>query len=126
MLTRLPCEALLTQSHPEVFMETFLLDQISVFLRGLVLGIVVAAPVGPVGLMTIKRTLSNGVPAGAATGLGAGFADAIFGAIAAFGVTAALGLLTGWEAEIRILGGLILLGHGIHSLRKKIHITKKG
>lgn len=104
----------------------FILDQVSVFLRGLVLGIVVAAPVGPVGLLCIKRTLQNGLLAGVVTGIGAATADAIFGAVAAFGVTAALGLLTGLEAEIRLIGGAILLIHSIVALTKKVTIKREG
>src|ERR1043166_548869 len=103
----------------------FLLDGISVFVRGLVLGVVIPAPVGPVGLLCMKRTLQNGMLAGISTGFGAAFADAFYGAIAAFGVTAALGLLTGMEKEIRFFGGIFLLGVATFMLLKKIKITRK-
>jgi threonine/homoserine/homoserine lactone efflux protein len=100
------------------------LDEISVFVRGLVLGIVIAAPVGPVGLLCMKRTLQNGMLTGFSTGFGAAFADAFYGAIAAFGVTAALSALTGMEKEIRFFGGLFLLALAITMLMKKIEITR--
>lgn len=100
-------------------------EEVSVFLRGLVLGVVIAAPVGPVGLLCIRRTLQRGLFAGLATGLGAGFADAFFAALAAFGVTAAVETLTGYEKEIRIFGGLFLLIMAVHGLFKKIVIVRE-
>lgn len=104
----------------------FFLDEISTFLRGVMLGVVVAAPVGPVGLLCIKRTLQKGPMAGVATGGGAAAADGIFGAVAAFGVTAALGLLAGLEVEIRLIGGLILLIHAIVILVKPAKVDRAG
>ncbi len=102
----------------------FLFDEISVFLRGLVLGVVIAAPVGPVGILCIRRTLEKGIFAGLATGLGAAFADTIFAAIAAFGVTAALSLLTGMEKEIRFFGGFFLMVMAIRMFFKKIEMVR--
>jgi threonine/homoserine/homoserine lactone efflux protein len=104
----------------------FFLDELSTFARGLMLGVVVAAPVGPVGLLCIKRTLQKGPMAGIATGGGAAVADGLFGAVAAFGVTAALGLLTGLEAEIRMIGGAILLIHAIVILIKPAVVNRLG
>lgn len=102
-------------------MELFnLFDEISVFLRGLVLGVVIAAPVGPVGVLCIRRTLEKGLFAGFATGFGAALADAVFAAIAAFGVTAALSLLTGFEKEIRLFGGCFLFMMALRMFFKKI------
>lgn len=107
--------------------EPFLFfDEISVFLRGLVLGVVIAAPVGPVGLLCMKRTLQKGLLTGFATGFGAAFADAFFGAIAAFGVTAAVAWLTGYEKEIRLFGGLLILFMAVHGLMRTITITRNG
>ncbi len=102
----------------------FLFDEVSVFLRGLVLGVVIAAPVGPVGILCIRRTLEKGIFAGLATGFGAAFADAIFAAIAAFGVTAALSLLTGMEKEIRFFGGLFLMVMAIRMFFQKIEMER--
>lgn len=102
----------------------FLFDEISVFFRGLVLGVVIAAPVGPVGILCIRRTLERGIFAGVATGLGAAVADAIFAGIAAFGVTAALSLLTGLEKEIRLFGGLFLMIMAIRMFLKKIEMDR--
>lgn len=93
-------------------------------MRGFVLGVLVAAPVGPVGLLCIKRTLSGGILSGTATGIGAAVADTFFGAIAAFGVTAALQWFTNVEKEIRIFGGAFLVIMAIFTMMKHIHIEK--
>src|SRR5919205_3153025 len=66
---------------------------LGVFVRGLVVGLAVAAPVGPIGVLCIRRTLADGRLAGLATGLGAATVDAFYGGIAGFGVTVVSGLL---------------------------------
>src|SRR3990172_9156999 len=60
---------------------------LSVFLRGLILGFSIAAPVGPIGVLCIRRTLADGRVVGFISGLGAATADAMYGCIAAFGLT---------------------------------------
>ncbi|MBT8368696.1 MAG: LysE family transporter, partial [Deltaproteobacteria bacterium] len=59
----------------------------SLFIKGLIIGFSIAAPVGPIGVLCIQRTLSGGNVQGLVTGLGAATADAIYGCIAAFGLT---------------------------------------
>ena len=56
-------------------------------LKGLAIGFSIAAPVGPIGVLCIRRSLSEGRQVGLATGLGAATADAIYGCVAAFGLT---------------------------------------
>lgn len=85
------------------------MDQLVVLLQGLLLGIGIAAPVGPIGLLCIRRTLEHGPLMGFATGMGAAVADTFFGAIAAFGVSAAIGFLRGNETVIQIVGGVVIL-----------------
>jgi threonine/homoserine/homoserine lactone efflux protein len=63
------------------------------FLKGLAIGLSIAAPVGPIGVLCIRRSLAEGPKIGFATGLGAATADAIYGAIAGFGLTAISGFL---------------------------------
>jgi threonine/homoserine/homoserine lactone efflux protein len=63
------------------------------FLRGLVVGFSIAAPVGPIGLLCIRRTLARGRAVGFVSGLGAATADAAYGAVAGFGLTALSGFL---------------------------------
>ncbi|WP_240002387.1 LysE/ArgO family amino acid transporter [Oleisolibacter albus] len=97
----------------------FLLEDLGILWRGLVLGVVIAAPVGPIGLLCIRRTLERGLSTGLATGVGAAMADALFSAIAAFGVTAVIDLLTGHVRELRLIGGVFLLAVAVHSFLRE-------
>jgi threonine/homoserine/homoserine lactone efflux protein len=86
-------------------------------LKGLLIGVAIAAPVGPIGLLTIRRTLASGWASGFATGLGAATADAVYGAIAAFGLTAVSALLVEQQGVLRLLGGLFLIYLGVQTFR---------
>ncbi len=88
------------------------------FLRGLAIGVAVAAPVGPIGLLCINRTLTAGFAAGFATGLGAATADAAYGAVAAFGLAALGGAVSAAGDGLRLAGGLFLLYLGVRAFRK--------
>ena len=77
--------------------------------RGFVLGFTIAAAVGPISLLCIKRTLAEGRPVGFVSGLGVATADATYGAIAAFGLTAITDQLVAWRQPLAIVGGLFLL-----------------
>lgn len=79
------------------------------FLKGLAIGFSIAAPVGPIGLLTIRRTLASGWASGFATGLGAASADALYGAVAALGLTAVSALLIAQEQWLRLAGGIFLI-----------------
>lgn len=92
----------------------------SVFVRGLLLGFAIAAPVGPIGVLCIRRTLAEGRLAGLVSGLGAATADAIYGFIAAFGLTTISSLLISYQSAIRLVGGLFLLYLGIKTLRAPV------
>jgi threonine/homoserine/homoserine lactone efflux protein len=81
----------------------------SLFLRGLVLGFTIAAAVGPISLLVLRRTLAYGRIYGLASGLGVALADATYGGIAAFGLTAITSLLVGARAALAILGGAFLV-----------------
>jgi threonine/homoserine/homoserine lactone efflux protein len=83
--------------------------EIGVFYRGLVLGLMIAAPVGPIGLLCIRRTIQKGLFIGFATGLGAAAADTLFGAIAALGIAAILDFMRHYDVAIRIVGGGLLM-----------------
>lgn len=84
-------------------------DGWSLFAQSLLIGFSIAAPVGPIGLLTIQRTLQLGPAAGLATGLGAAVADALYGAVGAFGVTALIEALTAARVPLAVGGGLFLL-----------------
>ncbi|WP_186328121.1 MULTISPECIES: LysE family transporter [Haloferax] len=88
-----------------------------IFVRGLVLGVSIAAPVGPIGVLCIQRTLSKGRRSGFVSGLGAASADAVYGAIAGFGLAALSSVLLGHRNAIALAGGAILLYIGIRSIR---------
>lgn len=77
--------------------------------KGMLIGFAIAAPVGPIGLLCIQRTLARGRWSGVLSGLGAASADAVYGCIAGFGLASlSEGLLT-WQTELRLIGGLFLL-----------------
>lgn len=78
-------------------------------LKGLLLGFSIAAPVGPIGALCIRRTLARGRASGLLSGLGAATADGFYGAVAAFGLTQVSGFLVGQQFWLRIVGGLFLL-----------------
>lgn len=78
------------------------------FIKGLTLGFAVAAPVGPIGLLCIRRSLLLGSKHGLMTGLGAATADAFYGVIAAFGFTLISSALIGNDVAIRAVGGVFL------------------
>jgi threonine/homoserine/homoserine lactone efflux protein len=78
-------------------------------LKGIAVGIVIAVPVGPVGVMCVRRTIFQGKRAGFVSGLGAATADALFGLIAAFGLTFVSDWLIGYHQWLRVAGGCYLL-----------------
>lgn len=85
----------------------------SFFLRGLVIGFSIAAPVGPIGVLCIRRTLADGRLAGLVSGLGAATADAFYGSLAGFGLTLVSNFLVSQQRWLRLVGGLFLLYLGI-------------
>ncbi|MEW6031156.1 MAG: LysE family transporter [Chloroflexota bacterium] len=87
----------------------------SLLLRGFLLGFSIAAPVGPIGVLCIRRTLAEGRLTGFLSGLGAATADMFYGAAAAFGLTAVTNLLIEQQAYLRAIGGLFLLYLGIRT-----------
>lgn len=82
-------------------------------LKGIVIGFAIAAPVGPIGALCIRRTLADGRLVGLASGLGAAAADAICGAMAAFGLTAVSAFLVGQRLWLGLVGGVFLLYLGV-------------
>ncbi len=86
------------------------------FLQGLGVGLAIAAPVGPVGVLCISRTLRHGLWIGLASGLGAAAADGAYGAVAGFGVSWVAEFLLGYQDTLRVLGGAFLLILGLRIL----------
>ncbi|HLI10446.1 MAG TPA: LysE family transporter [Alphaproteobacteria bacterium] len=89
------------------------------FVKGIAVGFAIAAPIGPVGILCIQRSLTKGMLYGLASGIGAALADASFGAIAAFGVSFVAHFLTRQQYWFQLAGGLLLLVMGAHTLITK-------
>lgn len=92
--------------------------------NGIAIGLAVAAPIGPVNLIVIRRTLRYGQLNGFLSGGGAAAGDAIFAAVAAFGLTAAIELVVRFETALQIVGGLFLLALGLRTWISKPHFDE--
>jgi threonine/homoserine/homoserine lactone efflux protein len=88
-------------------------------LKGLVIGFSIAAPVGPIGILCIRRSLRDGMRAGFIAGLGAATADAAYGAVAGFGLAAVSGFLVGHRQPIGLIGGAFLCYLGARTWMSK-------
>ena len=91
----------------------------ALFLKGLIIGFAIAAPVGPIGILCIHRSLHEGFKIGLMTGLGAALADGTYGLVAGLGLTAISSLLIAEQFWIRVCGGVFLLYLGV-----KLILTK--
>jgi len=88
----------------------------NLFLKSLAFGFVLAAAVGPMWVLCLRRTLAHGRLAGLASGMGIAVADGLYGAVAAFGLTAVAGVLLGHSLWLGLLGAAFLVYLGIRSL----------
>ncbi len=91
--------------------------EIITLIKGIAIGFSLAAPVGPVGIMCIRRTLTYGARGGLLIGISAALADVVYGLFAAFGVTLVANFIVEHQASIRLVGGALLVLLGIHSVR---------
>jgi len=89
------------------------------FIKGVIVGLSIAVPVGPIGILCIRRTLTQGRMIGFLSGLGAATADAFYGAIAGFGVTFLSNLLVGNQTGLRLIGGGLLCIIGVRTFLSK-------
>jgi threonine/homoserine/homoserine lactone efflux protein len=87
--------------------------------RAIVLGFTVAAAVGPVSLLTIRRTLTHGRSYGLASGLGVALADGTYAAIAASGLTAVTSVLIGARAVLALIGGAVIVYLGLRTMTSR-------
>lgn len=85
------------------------MEHAALFAQSLLIGLSIAAPVGPIGLLVIQRTLQRGARIGLATGLGAAAADALYGAVGAFGVFWLIDALNSARVPLALFGGGFLL-----------------
>jgi threonine/homoserine/homoserine lactone efflux protein len=88
-------------------------------LKGMVIGFSIAAPVGPIGVLCIRRSLAGGSTVGFASGLGAATADATYGCVAAFGLTAISGFLVRQQFWLALVGGIFLCYLGLRTFFAK-------
>jgi threonine/homoserine/homoserine lactone efflux protein len=91
----------------------------SLFLKGLIIGFSIAAPVGPIGVLCITRTLAEGRITGFVSGIGAATADALYGCIAGLGITYISNVLIGQQFWLRLLGGIFLFLLGVRTFWSK-------
>jgi threonine/homoserine/homoserine lactone efflux protein len=84
-------------------------------IEGIIIGFAIAAPVGPIGVLCIRRTLAEGRISGLVSGLGAATADALYGSVAALGLTFVTNLLVGGESWLRLVGGAFLVFLGVRT-----------
>ena len=89
------------------------------FLKGILIGFSIAAPVGPIGVLCIRRTLAEGRASGLLSGLGAATADAVYGGIAGFGLTFISRVLIEQQFWLGLVGGLFLCYLGVKTYRSR-------
>lgn len=92
---------------------------LSFFVRGLLIGFSIAAAVGPMSILCIQRTLFKGQIYGMVSGLGIATADAVYGSIAAFGLTLITNFLVNQQEWVRLIGGLFLIYLGLKTVITK-------
>lgn len=95
------------------------MDGLPLPIRALVIGFTIAATVGPISLLTIRRTIEHGRVYGLASGLGVATADASYAGIAAFGLTAVTGLLVSGHFILGLAGGLIIVAIGLRTMLRE-------
>ncbi len=90
---------------------------------GVVIGILVAAPIGPVNVICIHRTLKTGPGRAFLVGLGAATGDSLFGAVAALGLTTVSSALISHQAWFELAGGVVLIAMGFYAWRSHPHLS---
>jgi threonine/homoserine/homoserine lactone efflux protein len=98
----------------------------SLFFKGIGVGLTVAMPIGPVAVLCMRTAMTRGLIAGLAFVAGTVFADSIYAAIGAFGLTSISGFLISYQHLLGMLGGLILIWIGYNSLCSKPHVELRG
>jgi threonine/homoserine/homoserine lactone efflux protein len=95
------------------------MNELNLLIRGIIAGLLIAAPVGPVNVFCMQRTIARGWKAGVITGFGAALADTVYGGIAGFSISFVIALLIRELFWIRLFGGILLIGIGVAYLRRK-------
>jgi threonine/homoserine/homoserine lactone efflux protein len=92
-------------------------------LTGIIIGFSVAAPVGPIALLIMRRSLNEGRLAGFVSGLGAATADLVCGLAAALGLSAITAVINSHRAALQLAGGIFMIWLGVHAFRAKDPVT---
>ena len=92
------------------------MDGIGFLMKGILIGFSIAAPVGPIGVLCIRRTLAEGRATGFVSGLGAATADVVYGCIAGFGLTLVTRFLMDQQMWLRLFGGAFLCYLGVKTV----------
>ena len=95
------------------------MQEIHYLIKGFIIGLSISVPVGPIGILCIRRTLAQGRMVGFLSGLGAATADAFYGAIAGFGITFLVNFLIGKQIWLHLIGGALLCILGIKTFLSK-------
>ena len=96
------------------------MDYFILIVSGVVIGLVVAVPIGPVNLICIRRTLAFGPVNGFVSGLGAAMGDTVFAIVTGFGLTVIAQLIRGYSSYLELIGGGMLIYFGIHTYVSKV------
>ena len=91
---------------------------IDILISGILIGILVSAPMGPVGMLCIQRTLNKGRYAGFFTGIGAAFSDLFYCLITGFGLSFVQGFIEKNTLAIQVIGSIALIGFSVYLFRK--------
>lgn len=97
---------------------------IVVWLKGILMGLAIAAPVGPIALLCIRRTLAYGRQIGFVSGCGAATADGLYGMVAAFGLSVVSDALIKYTNYLQIIGGLFLCYLGLKTFLSQASIVQ--
>jgi threonine/homoserine/homoserine lactone efflux protein len=97
-----------------------LIDSIYLFVSGIVIGLIVAVPIGPVNLICIRRTLAFGPLNGFVSGLGASVGDTVFAIVTGFGLTVVAQWIKGYTSIIELVGAAMLIYFGVHTFFAKV------
>ena len=103
-----------------------MLSGIELMLAGLGIGVLMAAPIGPVNVLVIQRAVSRGFWGGLAAGIGAVIGDGVLAAIGAFSVAAVSDVMVSYGDTIQFVGGLLLLGFGLALLLSRPALAQPG
>ena len=108
------------------------IDILNFIFKGMLIGLIASAPMGPVGVLCVQRTLNKGRWYGFITGIGAALSDMIYAAITGYGMSYVMDVLSNQQTKmyLQIVGSIMLLAFGVYTYKsdptKKIHRSGNG